>query len=60
MINAAHEILQEYRMNVVFVIYPSTGNDPNGQSYRVILHFGRKKRLWKIVSEILGISKLFG
>jgi len=39
MINAASECLHKYKMDVLFVIYPSTGNDNNQQSYQVILFF---------------------
>ena len=57
MINAAHEALHEYRMNLVFVIYPSSGNDANQQSFRVISFLNMKiveNSFWK-----LGISELF-
>jgi hypothetical protein len=39
MISAASECLHKYKMDVVFVIYRSSGNDHNQQSYQVILFF---------------------
>ncbi len=39
MVNAASDCLHKYKMDVLFVIYPSSRNDHNQQSYQVILIF---------------------
>jgi hypothetical protein len=39
MINTASECLHKYKIDVLFIIYRSSGNDHNQQSYQVILCF---------------------
>jgi len=39
MISAASERLHRYKMDVLFVIYPSSGSKPKDQTYQVILFY---------------------
>jgi hypothetical protein len=39
MIGAASERLHQYKMDVLFVIHPSSGSKPKEQTYQVILFY---------------------